>query len=265
MIPTRVLTIGGSDSGGSAGIQADLKTLEARGVFGCTALTAVTAQDTQKVHAVHFLPEAFIRQQIEVVLNDLGADALKTGFLARASIVNLVAAAVKIQKNLVVDPVLVNGQGVQFANAEAVHAYQHNLLPMATVTTPNVDEATILTGVPIHQRADLYEAARRMLDFGVQSVVIKGGHLTDGDTILNLFYDGENFVELTAPRLPIENPHGVGCTFASAIAAEIAKGAALTTAVTTAHRYLQAGLASSQHWQLGKGRLPVHHAVRLEE
>lgn len=262
-IPKRVLSIGGSDSGGSAGIQADIKTYEARGVFGSTAITAVTAQDTQKVHSVHFLPEDFIAKQIEVVLSDIGTNAVKTGFLARESIVNVVAKALKNYqpKALVVDPVLVDGKGKQFASTETVAAYQTQLFPITTVITPNVDEAAILSGVALSKKADLYEAAKKLLDFGVQGVVIKGGHLSEGDTIVNLFYDGTEFIELTAPRLPIHNPHGVGCTFASAIAAELAKGHRLAPAVTTAHHYLQTALAGSQNWQLGQGRLPVNHSV----
>ncbi|MCL4880141.1 MAG: bifunctional hydroxymethylpyrimidine kinase/phosphomethylpyrimidine kinase [Anaerolineae bacterium] len=261
--PRRVLSIGGSDSGGSAGIQADIKTLEARGVFGSTAITAVTAQDTLKVHRVHFVPDEYIRAQIEVVLNDIGTDAVKTGFLAKESVVTLVAEEVQRYQlpHIVVDPVLVDGSGKPFVSAGTITAYRDRLLPLATLITPNADEAALLTGSPMRTHEDLYEAAKLLHGLGSQAVVVKGGHLPDNDIILNVFYNGAQFINLTAPRLPADNPHGVGCTFASAAAAELAKGRSLTEAVTLAHRYLQEALAGSQSWTLGKGRLSVNHAV----
>lgn len=260
--PIRVLTIAGSDSGGSAGIQADLKTFMARGVFGCSALTIATAQDTLQVRTAHTLPDAFIAQQIDTVLADLGADGIKTGLLMRASIIELVAERVKDYPVLVVDPVLVNGAGDQIVSDEAVKAYQECLFPHATVITPNMDEAALLTGISIHSVEDLRTAAQRLKEQGPQMVVVKGGHLDDPEQVVDVVYDGENFTELTAPRLPISNPHGVGCTFASAIAAELAKGN--DKAVQTAHHYLARALAGSLDWQLGSGRTGVNHGVDSE-
>lgn len=259
----RVLTIGGSDSSGSAGIQADLKTLEARGVFGSTAITAVTVQDTQQVYRVHWIPETDILAQIEVVVNDIGTEAVKTGFLARESVVTLVAEAIQRYHlpNVVVDPVLVDGRGKPFVTAETIAAYQNQLFPLAALITPNVDEAALLTGLTLTTTDDLITAAKKLHQMGARSVVVKGGHLSGGETIMNVFYDGTQMLQLTAPRLNVHNPHGVGCTFASAAAAELAKGHSLMEAAATAHRYLQAALAGSQTWKLGKGRLPVFHAV----
>lgn len=261
--PSVVLTIAGSDSGGSAGIQADLKTFEARGVFGTSAITVVTAQNTQQVIQAHALSEAFIQAQIEAVLSDMSVNTIKTGLLGRASVITLVATMIQQYQvqQVVVDPVLVNGQGQQFVDDEGVKAYQALLFPLATVITPNLDEAQILTGLVIKDRAGLYQAAEALMRYQPQAVLVKGGHLTHEDTILDLFYDGENFVELTAPRLSIDNPHGVGCTFASATAAELAKGATPENAVRHAHQYLQKALAGSQHWSIGAGRTPVYYAV----
>lgn len=262
--PPRVLSVGGSDSGGSAGIQADLKTYAARGVFGCTALTVITAQDTQKVYAAHPLPEVFIQQQIEVVLEDIGADTLKTGLLGRASVVELVAEAIQHYEvaNVVVDPVIMNGLGNVFVTPDTLTAYKTRLFPLATVITPNLDEAALLADYPIQTTDDLYQVARKLHALGPRVVLVKGGHLAEGETLLDLAYDGETFLERHAPRLPIENPHGVGCTFASAIAAELAKGESPFSAITKAHDYLQQALKAALPWQLGHGRSPVNHSLR---
>lgn len=261
--PARVLTIGGSDSSGSAGIQADLKTFEARGVFGCSAITVVTAQNTQGVQAAHPLPEAFIQQQANAVLEDIGAHALKTGLLGRASVIGLVAELIQSHalKQVVVDPVILDGHNVQFVADDAITAYQTQLFPHATVITPNLDEAMRFTQRSIVNLEEMRQAAQQLHQLGVKVVVIKGGHLVGDDSIIDLVFDGEQFYELVALRLPVENPHGVGCTFASAITAELAKGQSVVVAIQTAHRYLQAALAGSLEWQLGKGRLPVFHGV----
>jgi hydroxymethylpyrimidine/phosphomethylpyrimidine kinase len=255
--PPVVLSIGGSDSGGSAGIQADLKTCEARGVFGCTAITVVTAQNTVSVTGAHPLPEEFIQAQIDAVMSDIAPQTLKTGLLGRASVVEMVAR-INVS-NRVIDPVLLDGSGRQIVSDETVTAYREKLFPLATVITPNLDEAALLAGLSISD--DPREMARKLHDFGPDFVLIKGGHLTQTDHIIDLLYDGENYIELTAPRLPVENPHGVGCTFASAIAAELAKGQRPKDAVKIAHEYLHAALKGSLDWKLGAGRSPVNHGV----
>ncbi len=259
--PQRVLTIAGSDSGGSAGIQADLKTLMACGVFGMTAITVVTAQNTLAVQQAFYLPLDLIDAQIEAVLSDMGADAVKTGLLGRSDVVNLVADRVTAldAMPIVVDPVLVNGQGNPIVAEEAVEAYRQRLLPLATVITPNLDEAVWLAQIPpIGVVDDFYTAARRLFQMGAKAVLIKGGHL-DGEQKIDLFFDGEEFTVLKADSLPIDNPHGVGCTLASAIAAGLAQGASPLTAVCRAHAFLQNALHGALDWQLGRGRPTVNH------
>lgn len=263
--PFRVLTIAGSDSGGSAGIQADLKTFEARQVFGMTALTMVTAQNTLGVKAAMALPLDLIAEQIDAVLSDSGAHAIKTGLLGRAEVIHLVAERLDTYQReqwsvpLVVDPVLVDGQGRRIVSEETMMAYRTVLFPMATVITPNLDEACWLADMEtIQEITDFEEAARRLYAYGVRGVFIKGGHL-GREIVTDVFYDGEGWDYLTAPMLPIENPHGVGCTFASAIAAEIAKGKPATQAVQVAHGYVQRALQGALAWQVGRGRKPVNH------
>lgn len=261
--PKCVLTIAGSDSSGTAGLQADLKTFEARGVFGSTALTVVTAQATQTIQQVHPLPETFIQAQIEAVLNDIGVDALKTGLLGRESVVWLVAEMIDRYQleNVVVDPVLMDGYGRRFVSDETLAAYREKLFPLATFITPNTPEAALLADMTISTTAEMQAAARRLHSMGARYVLIKGGHLMDEATVVDLIYDGQQFTALSAPRLPIENPRGVGCTLAAALAAELAKGKSALEAAQLAHRYLQAALRGSLGWQVGRGRQPIYHSV----
>ena len=262
-LPLRVLSIGGSDSGGSAGIQSDLKTYEAHGVFGTTALTVVTAQNTIGVQQALPLPIDLILAQIESVLSDIRPDAIKTGLLGRAEVVGLVAEKIKAYGPipLVVDPVLVNGKGDLIVAPETLDAYREQLFPLATVITPNLDEAARLVGksVGFVQRQDaLHMLAFELRKFGSQVVVVKGGHLP-GNQIGDVVYDGTEFVKIQVARLPIENPHGVGCTFASAVAANLAKGVIPAMAVRSAHAYLQSALKAALEWKVGAGRTPVNH------
>jgi hydroxymethylpyrimidine/phosphomethylpyrimidine kinase len=268
-LPKRVLALGGSDSGGSAGIQADLKTYEARGVFGLTALTAITAQDSTGVKGLHPLPEAFIRQQAEVVLADMGAHCIKTGFLARAEVVSLAAELIRQYAppcGAVIDPVLMDGTGRVFVSEEALAAYRDELFPLARVITPNWDEAALLAGRALTSPQTIPGVAKRLAEMGPAYVLIKGGHWADSTEVFDWLYDRErgDLIELRAPRLAVQNPHGVGCTLASAIAAELAKGLGPVEAVKTAHQYLQAALAGSLAWDFGAGRKPVFHGVKLE-
>ena len=264
-MPT-ALTIAGSDSGGGAGIQADLKTFAAHGVYGTTAITALTAQNTLGVDGVHVVPDDFVTLQIEAVVSDLGCDAVKTGMLANATIVEAVAAAIEALElpNLVVDPVMVAKSGDHLLDEEAVHALRWTLLRLARVVTPNLPEAEVLAKMPIKNLADMKEAARRIAMLKPAAVVIKGGHLAGPEVIDVLLENGE-FHEWVGPRIEGPNTHGTGCTFASAIAAHLAKGAALREAVPAAKAYVEGAMRHGI--ALGKGHRPLNHFwnVRLPE
>ena len=264
--PPRVLTIGGSDSGGSAGIQADLKTLTACGVFGMNVITALTAQNTLGVQGIHPIPIEFIAAQAEAVLNDEGADVIKVGFLGRAEVVTWVAdlAARYPHIPLVVDPVLVNGAGALIVSPETLAAYRTQLIPRAAILTPNLDEASLLADYNTVQGMEaLQNIAHHLHGLGARYVLIKGGHLPE-EGIMDVFYNGHRFTIFTAERLPINNPHGVGCTLASAIAAYLAKGCSMDDAVQNAHQYLQRALAGCLAWELGAGRAAVNHFYQFE-
>jgi hydroxymethylpyrimidine/phosphomethylpyrimidine kinase len=256
-IPT-VLTIAGSDSGGGAGIQADLKTFAALGVYGATAITAITAQNTQAVVAVAALDPAIVTAQIDAVASDIRIDAVKTGMLATTGIVEAVAAAIDRLScpHVVVDPVMVATSGDRLLTPDAIDAVRRHLLPLATVLTPNRPEAEALARMPIATLAHARDAARRLSDLGARAVVIKGGHFT-GPDVVNLVYDGRDFVEFHAPRLETRHTHGTGCTFASAIAAHLARGLGLGSAVDNATSFvtgaIQNGLA------IGRGAGPLGH------
>ncbi|NIA16647.1 MAG: bifunctional hydroxymethylpyrimidine kinase/phosphomethylpyrimidine kinase, partial [Nitrospiraceae bacterium] len=231
----RVLTIAGSDSGGGAGIQADLKTYTALGVYGMTALTSITAQNTIGVTTVHNLPPEFVAEQIDVVLSDIGADVVKTGMLSNAGIIEAVAqrlAAHAISK-IVLDPVMVATSGDPLLQTSARDALAHTLLPLALLVTPNVPEAEVLSGISIANTEDLRLAARAIHELGPQYVLMKGGHLESPDAT-DLLFDGARFHEYTAPRIGTPNTHGTGCTYASAIAAYLAKGDDIPNAVAHA-------------------------------
>src|SRR5918993_1072501 len=221
----RALTIAGSDSGGGAGIQADLKTFAAHGVYGTSAITALTAQNTLGVSAVHAVPAEFVTAQIEAVAEDLGCDAVKTGMLATAAIVEAVVAAIEELElpNLVVDPVMVAKGGDRLLDEDAVHAVRTALLRHARVVTPNIPEAEELAEMSIRNVADMSEAARRIRKFGPAAVLVKGGHLT-GDTITDLLMDDAGVIEMSGPRVSGRHTHGTGCTLAAAIAARLARG-----------------------------------------
>jgi hydroxymethylpyrimidine/phosphomethylpyrimidine kinase len=254
----RALTIAGSDSGGGAGIQADLKTFAAFGVYGTSAITAVTAQNTRGVSGVHLVPAEFVTAQIEAVAADLGCDAVKTGMLATSAIVEAVAAAVAALDlpNLVVDPVMVAKSGDRLLDDDAVHALRRSLLPLARVATPNVPEAEALAGMTIGSPADIREAARRIARLTPRAVVVKGGHLSGAEVVDILYADGE-FAELIGPRVSGPNTHGTGCTFAAAIAAGLARGVSLDRAVRDAKDYVTG--AMRRGIPAGSGHRPLDH------
>ena len=254
------MTIAGSDSGGGAGIQADLKTFSALGVYGASTLTAITAQNTVAVTAVHELPTDLIAAQIEAVVTDIGIDAAKTGMLSSSSIVRAVAGEIqrhRIEK-LVVDPVMVAKSGDPLLQQEAVDSVRTSLVPLAALVTPNVPEAETLAGRKIESDEDMREAARIIIGMGARAVVVKGGH-RDGPAT-DIFYDGSNFTEFSSERFDTVNTHGTGCTFASAAAAGLAQGKSVLDAVAQAKEFVTEAIRHS--YPLGQGHGPVHHFYR---
>ena len=259
-----VLTIAGSDSSAGAGIQADLKTFAALGVYGTCAITAVTAQNTLGVSAVPEIPPDIVAAQIEAVVTDIRPDAAKTGMLASAPIIEVVAAKVREHAlpNLVVDPVMVAKSGDRLLREDAVNALRELLLPLATVVTPNLPEAEALTGRPVRSDEDVHRAAEAIVGMGARAVVVKGGHRRSAEAI-DLLYDGKAFREYAAPWVETASTHGTGCTFASAIAACLARGMALPEAVGEAKAYLTEALRRA--YPVGGGHGPVHHFWRWWE
>jgi hydroxymethylpyrimidine/phosphomethylpyrimidine kinase len=252
------LTIAGSDSGGGAGIQADLKTFQALGVYGTSAITAITAQNTVGVRGVHDIPTELIAAQIDAVAEDIGVDAAKTGMLSSAEIIAAVAERIRHWRinRLVVDPVMVAKSGDRLLREDAVHALIRELLPLATVVTPNLPEAEVLVGRPLETDREIRQAAREILDLGPRAVVMKGGHRQKGDAT-DLLFDGASLHEFRAERIDTRNTHGTGCTFSAAIAAELASGRAIVDAVGAAKHYVTEAIRRST--PLGSGHGPVAH------
>lgn len=258
----RALTIAGSDSSGGAGIQADLKTFAAFGVYGTSAITAVTAQNTLGVGDWLAMPAALVGAQIDAVLSDIGAGAVKTGMLANAGIVSTVAAKLREHgvEMLVVDPVIVATSGVRLLDDEGVAALVRELLPLALAVTPNLPEAEALTGRTILSWDDAKGAAEQIVGMGARSVVITGGHFGGDHNATDLYYDGRGFRDFTAIRIDTPNTHGTGCTFSAAIAAGLAKGMATSDAVALAKSYVT--LAMQHAYPIGQGHGPLHHFYR---
>ena len=257
------LTIAGSDSGGGAGIQADLKTFAAHGVFGTSAITAVTAQNTLGVTSWLALPADLVTAQIEAVVGDIGADAVKTGMLANAAIVEAVAAAIESfdLPHVVVDPVMVAKGGDRLLETDAVVALRSELLPYAHVVTPNIPEAEVIAGIPIVSPAAMREAGERILALGPRVVVVKGGHLDTRDEVVDVICTKEDgSFELRGPRIPGTSTHGTGCTLASAIAANLALGKTDREAIEQARGYLEGAIRNAP--PLGRGHGPLGHFWR---
>ncbi len=263
MVP-RALTVAGSDSGGGAGIQADLKTFQAFGVYGSSVIVALTAQNTIGVHGVHEVPSDFVRQQLDVVLEDVGADAVKTGMLANADIVRTVAAGFAAHRveRLVVDPVSASKHGDPLLRADALQVLQDELLPLALVATPNVGEVEVLTGVRVDGVDDLRPAAAAMLELGPRWVLVKGGHLPDNVAAIDLLTDGSSWHELRSQRLDTRDTHGTGCTLASAIAAGLAQGLAVVEAAQLAKAFVTGAIAHGV--RVGSGIGPVDQGWNLQ-
>jgi hydroxymethylpyrimidine/phosphomethylpyrimidine kinase len=247
------LTIAGSDSGGGAGIQADLKTFAALGVHGTSAITAVTAQNTVRVTRILELPVDLIRAQIKAVVDDLGVQAAKTGMLSSSAIIEMVAGAVEEFRipNLVVDPVMVAKGGARLLRDDAVDALRRRLIPLATIITPNLPEASVLLDRAVETLAERRQAAADLVALGAGAAVVKGGH-AEGDAI-DVFADGSSVVELKAARIETRNTHGSGCVFSAAIAAGLARGLDLRSAVLQAKEFITAAIAHSLEMGLGHG------------
>ncbi|MDH3444870.1 MAG: bifunctional hydroxymethylpyrimidine kinase/phosphomethylpyrimidine kinase [Deltaproteobacteria bacterium] len=257
MLIRKALTIAGSDSGGGAGIQADLKTFAALGVYGTSAITAVTAQNTRGVTRVVEMSPEIVAAQIDAVVSDIGAHALKTGMLANTKIINTVVKKIEEHrlKNLVVDPVMVATSGDLLIKKNAVAALRTRLIPLAIAVTPNIPEAEELTGMALRNYEDIEESARRIIGMGARTVVIKGGHRIG--PAVDLYYDGKKFSQLRARRIHTKNTHGTGCTFSAAIAAYLARGENIESAVDLAKKYITAAIANA--FAVGTGHGPVHH------
>lgn len=253
----RALSIAGSDSSGGAGIQADLKTFTVLGVYGMTAITAITAQNTTGVAAIHALPAPFVRQQIDLVLSDIGADAAKTGMLFSAEIVAAVAAAIDDHRlsQLVVDPVLVAGSGSSLARDELPAALLRELIPRALLVTPNTEEAERLTGIRVASVADMVAAGRRIVDAGARACLVKGGHL-DGPKAVDILVEGRSSRELISDRIATPHTHGTGCQLSAAITAFLAQGMALDAAVEKGKTFITAAIETGL--DLGRGSGPAN-------
>jgi hydroxymethylpyrimidine/phosphomethylpyrimidine kinase len=259
----RVLVIAGSDSGGGAGIQADIKTITAFGAYAATAITALTAQNTLGVHAVHMVPLDFIAQQIAVVLDDIGADVVKTGMLGDTATIEIVCDTLMRHVErmpVVVDPVMVATTGAILLASDAVAALRNRLLPLAHVITPNIPEAEVLAEVAITDVASMRQAARALLEVGVPAVLLKGGHL-HGEQVVDLLATLDGIEEFVSPRIETRHTHGTGCTLASAVAAGMAQGLSLRDAVARARAYVWAAIASAPG--LGSGNGPLNHAAAI--
>ena len=259
----KVLTIAGSDSGGGAGIQADLKTFSARGVYGMSALTALTAQNTLGVQGVVEINAEFVGQQIDSVMIDIGAEVWKTGMLSNSEIIDVVAnrTARYDMKYLVLDPVMVAKSGDPLLRKEARESLIAKLVSHAYVITPNHYEAQALTGMEIRSLKDAQVAAIEIHKMGAKNVVVKGGSLPNTDNSVDVLYDGQKSTNFITPRIKTPNTHGTGCTFASAIAAEVAKGSNIIEAVYIAKAYLTAALRAGANLEIGKGHGPVNHSL----
>ena len=257
----KAMTIAGSDSGGGAGVQADLKTFAALGVYGASTLTAITAQNTVAVTSVHEIPTDVITAQIDAVLTDIGADAVKTGMLSSSDIIECVCEALEVHgvQRLVVDPVMIAKSGDALLREDAIGSLRTRLLPLAMVVTPNIPEAEALTETTIVSDADVRRAAEAIVGMGARSVVVKGGHREGPAT--DLFYDGKEFKEFTAPRFDTVNTHGTGCTLASAVAAGLARGMVVTDAVALAKDYVTEGIRHS--FSIGQGHGPLNHFYKF--
>jgi hydroxymethylpyrimidine/phosphomethylpyrimidine kinase len=265
-----ILSIAGSDSGGGAGIQADLKTFSALGCYGMTAITAITAQNTCGVTGIHPIPPQMLAQQIDAVATDIGVDAVKIGMLHDPEVVEVVAQAIKRHqwRHVVLDPVMVATSGDRLIADETAAVLVRELFPLASLVTPNLDEAALLLGCPVAAETELASAATGLLAMGAQAVLLKGGHLPGDHVIDILLQAGQPPLRMSAPRLESRNTHGTGCTLSSAIACYLALGHPLDEAVRSARDYVYQAIAHGADVQTGRGHGPLNHAyapLRLQK
>ncbi|MCL2458996.1 MAG: bifunctional hydroxymethylpyrimidine kinase/phosphomethylpyrimidine kinase [Desulfobulbus sp.] len=262
----RVLTIAGSDSGGGAGIQADLKTIAANGCYGMSVITALTAQNTQGVAGIHAVPVEFVAAQLEAVLADIGVDAIKIGMLFSSDLIYTVAECLKKfePRPIVLDPVMVAQSGDKLVQDEAIAALKRHLIPMAQLMTPNLPEAAVLLGREISSAEGITQAAVHLADLGCANVLVKGGHLENGNSNDSLYLAAERrTVILPGERIATRNNHGTGCTLSSAIASFIARGESIEQAVRAAKEYITGALKAGASYAIGHGHGPVHHFFRF--
>ena len=253
----RILTIAGSDSSGGAGIEADLKTISALGGYGCTAITGLTAQNTLGVQAVHPVPAEFVARCINAVVSDIGVDAIKIGMLTNAEIINEVAAVLPKSVKLVLDPVILSTSGAALLPEDAINSLITHLLPRASLITPNLPEATKLTGMVVETLPQRLAAGQKLLAMGAKAALIKGGHGQEDDMLTDLLVTEHGSASITLPRLKSRNTHGTGCTLSTAIATFLAQGEELDLACRKARAYLQAAISTAP--SLGAGHGPVNH------
>ena len=258
----RVLTIAGSDSGGGAGIQADIKTISAMGCYASSAITAVTVQNTLGVQAVHPIPLDILEGQIDAILSDIGADAIKIGMLHSTKVVNLVAEMIEKYgiRNVVLDPVMVSTSGHKLIEDDAIESIKNRLIPLSRVITPNIPEAEILSGCKISSEQDFEQIAKKLSFNKSVSVLLKAGHL-DNDCLVDYFYNVEDntITLLPSKRVQTRNTHGTGCTLSSAFASALARGENLTLAAKSAKKYIEQAIVSGAEYEIGHGHGPVNH------
>ena len=261
-----VLTIAGSDSGGGAGIQADIKAISATGSYAASAITAVTVQNTLGVKDIFPIPPGIISAQIDAVLEDIGADAVKIGMLHDAAVVRAVKDSLQRHniRNIVLDPVMVSTSGHRLIEEDAVAVLSGELVPIVSIITPNIPEAEILAGVKIRSAGDFPAVARRLSRSGKVSVLLKAGHL-DADRLVDIFYDAatDSCIELPSPRIDTPNTHGTGCTLSSALASFLAQGFTPAEAAQRAKEYVSQAIAAGSEFSIGHGHGPVHHFFNL--
>ncbi len=259
----RILTIAGSDSGGGAGIQADLKAITLLDGYGMSVITALTAQNTMGVQAIHEVPVSFVEQQIESVLSDIGADAIKTGMLANKKIIEVVAQKIERYgvETVVVDPVMISKSGAPLLRKDAQKVLIKRLIPLAWVITPNLFEASVLTGLKVNSLDGMRKAAVQIYELGAKNVVVKGGHLKG--KAIDILFDGKNYTEIESPRIKTKNTHGTGCTFASAIATLLARGEPVPEAVRKAKIFITIAIQSGL--SLGKGTGPTNPSAYVQK
>jgi hydroxymethylpyrimidine/phosphomethylpyrimidine kinase len=262
----KALTIAGSDSGGGAGIQADLKTFSANGVFGMSAITAITAQNTKGVVDIHPIPTDIIRKQIEAVVEDMGADAVKIGMLHSSVVIRTVVESLRKYdlKNIVVDPVMVSTSGHKLLQDEAIETLIREMLPEATIITPNLPEAEIILDRKIETPSDFKKAAKDLAETGARAVLLKAGHFKSKELLDTLFIPESNeLVEIPVQKVETENTHGTGCTLSSAIAAHLAQGISLKESIKKGVEYIHQSIVEGAQYKIGHGHGPVHHFYKF--